>query len=241
MAIDPMQLSAMQQASTGGVGVGMAGPYGGAPQGFSGLLQPQGFFGNLLGTIGQPLGGAIGGALGNPQLGGQLGGLAGSLGRLLPFGVDPLTAAYAGGQLAPQGFFGNLLGTIGQPLGGAIGSILGNPQLGGTLGQAIGSLGGVLPFQAVPGTVPVQGTPNVELQAMNSFMQEATSGLIRKLHDYLDKYSQQYSQLADCAQLVRQAVEAYGARDYGRAFTQLYQAYRFITTLRSGRPEIPGL
>jgi hypothetical protein len=214
MAIDPMQLSAMQQAPTGGLGGWIPGAYGAAPQAFGGLLQPQGFFGNLLGQLGQPLGGAIGSILGNPPLGGQIGGLASGLGRLLPFGVDPLTAAYAAGQLAPQSFFW-------QPPGGAI--------------------GGVLPFQAVPGTVPVQGTPNVELQAINSFMQEATSNLIRKLHDYLDKNSQQYSQLADCAQLVRQAVEAYSARDYARAFTQLYQAYRFITTLRSGRPEIPSL
>ena len=200
MAIDPMQVSAMQQALTGGLGGGMPGAYGAAPQAFGGLLQP--------------LGGAIGSILGNPQLGGQIGGLAGGLGRFLPFGVNPLMAAYAGGQLAPQSVFW-------QPPGGAI--------------------AGVFPLQAVPGTVPVQGTPNVELEAMNSFMKEATSNLIRKLHDYLDKNSQQYSQLADCAQLVRQAVEAYGARDYARAFTQLYQAYRFITVLRSGRPEIPSL
>jgi hypothetical protein len=214
MAIDPMQVSAMQQALTGGLGGGMPGAYGAAPQPFGGLLQPLGFFGNLLGQLGQPLGGAIGSILGNPQLGGQVGGLAGGLGRFLPFGVNPLMAAYAGGQLTPQSFFW-------QPPGGAI--------------------GGLSPLQAMAGTVPVQGTANVELETMNSFMKEATSNLIRKLHDYLDKNSQQYSQLADCAQLVRQAVEVYGAGDYARAFTQLYQAYRFITMLRSGRPEIPSL
>jgi hypothetical protein len=215
MAIDPIQVSAMQQASTGGLGVGIPGAYGAAPQAFGGLLQPQGFFGNLLGQLGQPLlGGVIGSILGNPQLGSQIGGIAGGLGQILPFGVNPLMAAYASGQLSPQGFFW-------QPPGGA--------------------LGGVSPFQAVPGTVPAQGTPNVELEAMSGFMKEATSSLIRKLHDYLDKNSQQFSQLADCAQLVRQAVEAYGTRDYARAFTQLYQAYRFVTMLRAGRPEIPSL
>jgi hypothetical protein len=207
MAIDPMQVSAMQQASTGGLGVGMPGAYGAAPQAFGGLFQPQGFF-NLLGQLVQPPGGAISSILGNVPVGGQISGF-----RPWPFGVNPLVAAY-GGQLAPQSFFW-------QPPGGA--------------------LGGVSPLQAVPGTVPVQGTPNVELEAVNSFMKEATSNLIRKLHDYLDKNSQQYSQLADCAQLVRQAVEAYGAGDYARSFTQLYQAYRFITMVRSGRPEIPSL
>ena len=204
MAIDPTQVSAMQQALAGGMGLGTAGVYGPTPQAFSGgLLQPLGFFGNLLGQLGQPLGGAIGSVFGNPQLGSQIGGLASGLGRFVPFGVDPLTVAYVSGQLAPQGF--------------------------------------VSPFQAAPGTVPVQGTPNVELEAMNSFMQETTSNLIRKLHDYLDKNSQQYSQLADCAQMVRQAVEAYGVRDYARAFAHLYQAYRFITALRSARPEIPSI
>ncbi|HEY0682029.1 MAG TPA: hypothetical protein VGD45_06845 [Steroidobacter sp.] len=116
---------------------------------------PQGFFGNLLGQIGQPLGGAIGSIFGNQQLGSQLGGVAGQLGRFLPFSVDPLTAAYAQqaqqAQFAPQGFFGNLLGQIGQPLGGAIGSLFGNQQLGGQLGGAAGQLGRFLPFQAQPG------------------------------------------------------------------------------------------
>jgi hypothetical protein len=126
-------------------------------------LAPQGFFGNLLGQIGQPLGGALGPIFGNQQLGSQLGGAAGQLGRFLPFSVDPLTAAYAQqaqqaqlAQLAPQGFFGNLLGQIGQPLGGALGSIFGNQQLGSQLGGAAGQLGRFLPFQAGPG-FPGQG------------------------------------------------------------------------------------
>src|SRR4051812_48107547 len=59
-----------------------------------GQLAPQGFFGNLLGSIGQPLGGAIGGLFGHQQLGGQIGGGIGQLGRLLPFSNDPVTNAY---------------------------------------------------------------------------------------------------------------------------------------------------
>jgi hypothetical protein len=58
-------------------------------------LAPQGFFGNLLGQVGQPLGGIIGGAFGNAGLGNTIGGIAGQLGRLLPFTADPLAAAYA--------------------------------------------------------------------------------------------------------------------------------------------------
>ncbi|KRB84946.1 hypothetical protein [Noviherbaspirillum sp. Root189] len=125
----------------------------GAQQGLQGQLAPQGFFGDLIGQIGQPLGGAIGGLFGNAGLGSTIGGAAGQLGRLLPFGADPISQAYAmqqaqQAQLAPQGFFGNLLGQIGQPLGNAIGGMFGNAGLGGTIGGAAGQFGRLLPFGA---------------------------------------------------------------------------------------------
>jgi hypothetical protein len=123
-------------------------------------LAPQGFFGNLLGQVGQPLGGAIGGLFGNQGMGSQVGGAIGQLGKFLPFNVDPLTAAYAQQaqqqlaqqQLAPQGFFGNLLGQVGQPLGGAIGGLFGNQGMGSQVGGAIGQLGKFLPFNVDPMT-----------------------------------------------------------------------------------------
>ncbi|GIZ50051.1 hypothetical protein [Noviherbaspirillum aridicola] len=125
-------------------------------------LAPQGFFGNLLGSVGRPLGGLIGGALGNQQLGNTIGGVAGQLGKLLPFGVDPMTAAayeqqlqqlqQQQQQLAPQGFFGNLLGSVGRPLGGLIGGAFGNQQLGNTIGGMAGQLGKLLPFGVDPMT-----------------------------------------------------------------------------------------
>jgi 16S rRNA C1402 N4-methylase RsmH len=120
-------------------------------------LAPQGWFGNLLGQVGQPLGGAIGGAFGNAGLGNTIGGIAGQLGRLLPFNADPVALAYAQQaaaqqqqQLAPQGWFGNLLGQVGQPLGGAIGGAFGNAGLGNTIGGIAGQLGRLLPFNADP-------------------------------------------------------------------------------------------
>ncbi|RJG15023.1 hypothetical protein D3872_14985 [Massilia cavernae] len=123
----------------------------------SGQLAPQGWFGNLIGQVGQPLGGAIGGMFGNPQAGSTIGNVAGQLGRLLPFGADPISAAYAQQmqqaqqqQLAPQGWFGNLLGQVGQPLGGAIGGLFGNQGVGSTIGGAAGQLGRLLPFGADP-------------------------------------------------------------------------------------------
>lgn len=160
---DPMQAYAQQQAQMQ-------------------QLAPQGLVGNLIGQYGQPAGSAIGGLFGHSGLGGQIGGIASQLGRLLPFQQDPMAQAYAqlaqqqqqiqqqmqqlqqlqqiqsqqsqqgqqttqGQQMAPQGFFGNLLGQVGQPLGGAIGSIFGQSGLGSQIGGAAGQLGRLLPFQ----------------------------------------------------------------------------------------------
>jgi hypothetical protein len=97
----------------------------------------------------------VGGLLGNSNLGGQIGGIAGQLGqRFIPFNTDPVSAAYAQqAQLAPQGFFGNLLGTIAQPVGQAVGGLLGNSQLGGQIGNFAGQLGrSFIPFSADPVT-----------------------------------------------------------------------------------------
>ncbi|CCE03771.1 hypothetical protein BRAS3809_7930002 [Bradyrhizobium sp. STM 3809] len=111
-------------------------------------LAPQGFFGNLLGQVGAPLGSAIGGYFGNRNLGNQIGGIAGQLGqRFLPFEAAP--------DLAPQGFFGNLLGQVGAPLGSAIGGYFGNRNLGNQIGGIAGQLGQrFLPFDAGPDLAP---------------------------------------------------------------------------------------
>jgi hypothetical protein len=180
---------------------------------------PQGAFGDFLGQVGQPLGNALGGAFGNAQLGGTIGNLAGQLGKMLPFGLDPMAAAYGQQQdfspqnimgippairdrilstlprfpntgwpsfgslptaspnfqkllpfgvdpmaaaayeqqlqqqqqqLAPQGFFGNLLGSVGKPLGGLIGGAFGNAGLGSTIGGVAGQFGRMLPFGVDP-------------------------------------------------------------------------------------------
>ena len=133
--IDPMQVLAMQQALGGG------------------QLAPQGALGYLLGQLGQPLGGALGGIFGHPQLGQQLGQGLGSLATLLPFHVDPLTAAYGSGPLVPQGALGNVVGGLGgNALSGTMHPMLLNPRpnFGLTLGtpipvgsgKGLGNLGG---------------------------------------------------------------------------------------------------
>ncbi|MES2295390.1 MAG: hypothetical protein V4582_00025 [Pseudomonadota bacterium] len=146
-------------------------------QALQGQLAPQGFFGNLLGAVGQPLGGAIGGLFGHSGIGNTIGGVASQLGRILPFSSDPLTAAYAQqaqqqqlqqqllqqaqqaqlaqqmgqqGQIAPQGWFGNVLSQVGQPLGGAIGGLFGQSGIGNAIGGVASQLGSILPFSADP-------------------------------------------------------------------------------------------
>ena len=137
-------------------------------------LAPQGFFGNLHGQFAGPAGQAFGGLFGQPQIGQALGGL----GHLLPFQVAPGISpavwggqpmyggwggqpgygggqpGYGAGQLAPQGFLGNLLGQLAGPAGQAFGGLFGQPQIGNQIGQTLGGLSHLLPFQAMP--LPLQ-------------------------------------------------------------------------------------
>lgn len=140
-------------------------------------LAPQGWFGNIVKSVAQPLGQTIGNAFGHGQLGSTIGGYAAQLGGMLPFAVDPVQQAYAqqaaqqavqqqqlqqlqqiqqlqqlqqAQGLAPQGWFGNIIKSVGQPLGQAIGSAFGHGQLGGTIGGYASQLGGMLPFAVDP-------------------------------------------------------------------------------------------
>lgn len=114
-------------------------------------LSPQGWLGNLIGQVGQPLGGAIGGIFGQPNIGSQIGGIAGQLGRMLPFSADPMQQAYGQQpQFGPQGFLGNLIGQLGQPFANSIATTVGYPQLGAPLGNIASQLGRMLPFSADP-------------------------------------------------------------------------------------------
>ena len=79
----------------------------------------------------------------------------------------------------------------------------------------------------------------LEAQALNSFLQGTTAEAIRKLHAYLRANSEQHPQLQNCTPVVQQAAELFAAGDYGRAFSQIFQAYRLITLLRVQAPALP--
>jgi len=61
---------------------------------------------------------------------------------------------YGAGQLAPQGFLGNLLGQLAGPAGQTFGGLFGQPQIGSQIGQVLGGLSHLLPFQTMP--IPMQ-------------------------------------------------------------------------------------
>ncbi len=168
-------------------------------------LSPQGWFGNLIGQIGQPLGGAVGGIFGQPHIGSQLGSFAGQLGRMLPFSVDPMqqaygqqiygqqaygqqapTQAYASQGYAPQGWIGNLIGQIGQPVGTAIGGLHGQPALGGQIGSIAAQIGRLLPFQADPAQQMAQQQWAQQLAQMQ-LVQQMAQQMVQQLAQQLSQ------------------------------------------------------
>lgn len=194
----------MNEFQTAGCGIGM-----GEQQ--MAQLAPQGFLGGMFGApLGGLLGRGIGGLLGNSQLGNQIGQVAGGIGgTLLPFGADPvqqaqqqqmlqqqlqqqqlqqlqqLQQAQMAQQLAPQGWLGNIIGQVGRPLGSAIGGMLGNAGVGGTIGGVAGQLGRLLPFGADPSIMAQQ-----PVQQVQQLMQQ-----IQQLQQQLQQQQQQYMQL----------------------------------------------
>ena len=138
---------------------------------------PQGLFGNLLASVGQPFGSVVGS---------PIGGVAAPLARLSPLSVDPLTAAYVqqaqlaqylvAQQLAQQAQlalqvaltlahvspFGNLLGPLGQPIPYVVPGLWSNPLIAGQIGGLASQLGRIPPFPAgILGVAagPWQGLP----------------------------------------------------------------------------------
>jgi hypothetical protein len=67
-----------------------------------------------------------------------------------------LAAEQQGGQMAPQGWLGNAIKRVAQPVGGFIGGQFGNRNLGSSIGGIAGQIGGMLPFSADPWTAYAQ-------------------------------------------------------------------------------------
>jgi hypothetical protein len=175
-------------------------------------LNPQGFFGNLIGQVGRPLGSMIGSTFGNRNLGNTIGGIAGGLGRFLPFSADPVQQAQIqqqmqleqqqqmqqlqqaqqaqqAQQLNPQGWFGDIVNQVGRPLGGAIGGAFGNAGLGNAIGDVASQIGRILPFNVDPQSL--MANPPVAYYAYQRLLQQ-----VQQLQQQLQQQQQQYAQLA---------------------------------------------
>ncbi|MEH6404422.1 MAG: hypothetical protein V7750_13675, partial [Sneathiella sp.] len=117
---------------------------------------PQGIWGNVISQVAPVAGNALGTAFGNQHFGSTVGNAVGQLGSLLPFSAGPGQIPVAAqAQYAPQGFFGDLVQQFAPVAGGLIGGALGNQQAGSTIGNVAGQLGGLIPFSAGPGQIPV--------------------------------------------------------------------------------------
>jgi len=116
-------------------------PFSAGPQ-----LAPQGFFGDLVGHLAPTVGGALGGLLGHGATGAQVGNVVSGLSHLIPFSAGP--------QLAPQGFFGDLVGHLAPTVGGALGGLLGHGATGAQVGNVVSGLSHLIPFSAGPQLAP---------------------------------------------------------------------------------------
>jgi hypothetical protein len=89
-----------------------------------------------------------------------------------------------------------------------------------------------------------QMPPEIEGQLYNDYLRPLAGQVITKLYDYVaaglqgDKAAKE---LQGCVPLLGQAVQTYQSGDYGSALQQAYAAYRFVTVIRSHRPDLPAI
>jgi len=132
-------------------------------------------------------------------------------------------------QIYPQPAFGAMPGQ-GSTLGAA-GQGTADAQTG-ALGQIAGALGTMLPYQA---------GLSFEQQALNSFLREPVSSLIRRQYDYLSSNATKSEQLTACLPALAQAAQAFGAADFATAFNIAYQIHRCIAIAVLTNPTLPAV
>jgi len=135
-------------------------------------------------------------------------------------------------QIYPQTAFG-AVAAQGGSLGTAIGTGTGgDTQTGAAIGQIASSLGTMPPYQA---------GLHFEQQALNSFLREPVSNLIRRQYDYLSANATKSDQLTACLPALAQAAQAFGAGDFGTAFNYAYQIHRSIAIAALTNPTLPAV
>ena len=200
---------------------------------------PQGWFGNVLGQVAQPIGG-IGATLGNPQLQGVPGGWGGQLANFVPssaggqgFPQTGLQMGYATPQqlLASQGWLGNFVGQAGQPLGSSLGGGFGIPQIGAYSGGFGGPIYGS-PQAAQTAQYlaqhAAQAAQQVALQAAQQAAQQvaqqaAQAGQHVALHVAQQGAQQAAQQAGQAGQYVAQHVAQQAAQQVAQQAAQVAQ------------------
>lgn len=66
----------------------------------------------------------------------------------------------------------------------------------------------------------------IEAQFLDTFLRSQVEELIKKLHDYVNRYGN----LVECVPLVTKCVQQFGAGQYGSALATGYQAYNCISS-----------
>ncbi|HEX2085322.1 MAG TPA: hypothetical protein VHF89_06530 [Solirubrobacteraceae bacterium] len=85
--------------------------------------------------------------------------------------------------------------------------------------------------------------PEIEAQLYSAYIKPIAAGVIRRLYEYLAANVQGggAKELQPCVPLVGGAVQVFQAGDYPRALQQAYVAYRYVTVVRTHKPELPPL
>jgi hypothetical protein len=87
-------------------------------------------------------------------------------------------------------------------------------------------------------------SPEIEGQLYNDYLRPLAAHSISRVYDYLSSNatkSDAASELQGAIPIVGAAVQRFQGGDYGGALQQMFGAYRYLTVLRSHRPELPAL
>ena len=83
--------------------------------------------------------------------------------------------------------------------------------------------------------------PMLDHQAAIHLVEDITADSLRTLSTFLEAYAPQHRGLESCIPIVTQAARCFAARDHAQTLALIWQAYRVITALRAGNPQLPPL
>ncbi len=99
--------------------------------------------------------------------------------------------------------------------------------------------------QQAPPQYPVAGfvfqDPMLDHLAAVNFVEDITAASLRTLASYLEANSGRNAGLQSSIGIVTRAAHCFAARDFGQAFSLIWQAYHMITVLRAADPLLPPL